>query len=81
MCKSHRGNTTVSNFLSSIGNLPWFLAKKWVEILIIPSFQLKFDNITVALSLIVLSRIFYKLTLILSYSIPKFVKIECHLQG
>ena len=34
--------------------------QKWVKILIIPSFQLKFDDITVTLSLIVLSRIFFK---------------------
>ena len=42
-------------FLSAIGNLLWFWTKKWVEILIVPSFRLKFDDITVTLSLIVLS--------------------------
>ena len=39
--------------LSSIGNLLWFLAKKWVQIIIAPLFQPKFDDITVTLSLIV----------------------------
>ena len=61
--------------------LPGFLAKKWVKILIVPAFRLKLDDVTVSLSLIVLSRFFYKLTLILSYFMPKFVKIECHLHG
>ena len=42
-------------FLSSIGNLLWFLAKKGVKILIVSSFWLKLDDITVALSLSVLS--------------------------
>ena len=28
-----------------------------------------------------LTNFFYKLTLILSYFMPKFVKIECHLHG
>ena len=32
--------------------------QKWVKILIIPSFQLKFDDVTVTLSFIVLSQIF-----------------------
>ena len=40
------------------------------------------DDITVMLSLIVLSIIFFhELTLVLSYSIPKFVENECHLHG
>ena len=48
----------------------------------VPLFWLKFDDITVTLSLIVLSQIsFYKLILILSYFMPKFVKIKCHLHG
>ena len=56
--------------------------QKWVKILIVPLFQLKFNDVTMTLSLIVLivMNFFYKLTLILSYSIPKFVKIECHFQ-
>ena len=41
--------------LSSIGNLLLFLAKKWIKIIIAPLFQLKFDDVTVTLSLIVLS--------------------------
>ena len=32
--------------------------QKWVKILIVPLFWLKFDDVTVTLSLIVLSRIF-----------------------
>ena len=44
-------------------------------------FSLKFDGVTVTLSLIVLSRNFYKVTLILSHFMLKFVKIECHLDG
>ena len=44
--------------------------------------SVKFDNVTVTLSLIVLSRILcYKLILILSYLLPKFVKVECHLHA
>ena len=59
-----------------------FMAKNWIKILIIPSFRPEFDDVTVTLSLTVLSRIdFYKLNLILSYFIPKFVKIKCHLHG
>ena len=34
------------------------MAKKWVKILIIPSFRLEFDDVKLTLSLIVLSRIF-----------------------
>ena len=34
------------------------MAKKWVKIFIVPSFQLKFDDVTVTLSVIVLSRFF-----------------------
>ena len=56
--------------------------QKWVKILIAPLFRLKFDDATVKLSLTVLSRtFFYKLTLILSYFMLKFVKFECHLHG
>ena len=67
-------------FLPSIGNLLWFLAKNWVKIIIPPLLQLKFDDVTVTLSLIVLSRIFFnKLTLILFYLTPKFVEVEYHL--
>ena len=47
-------------FLSSIVNSLWFLAEKWVKILIVPSFWLKFDDVTVRLSLIVLSRSFLR---------------------
>ena len=32
--------------------------QKWVKILIVPLFRLKFDDVTVKLSLIVLSQIF-----------------------
>ena len=56
--------------------------QKWVKILIILLFRLKFDDVTVTLSLIVLSLIFFhKITSVLSYSMLKFVKIECHLHG
>ena len=56
--------------------------QKWVKILIVPLFRLKFDGVTATLSLIVLSRNFFdKLILTLSYFMPKLVKIECHLQG
>ena len=56
--------------------------KKLVKIIIAPLFQLKFDDVTVTLSLIVLSRIFFnKLTLILFYLTPKFAEIEYHLHG
>ena len=45
-------------------------------------FQLKFDYVTVTLSLTVLSLIFvYKLTLRVFYFTPKFVEIEFHLHG
>ena len=55
--------------------------QKWVKILIVPSIRLKFDDVTMTLSLIVLSQFFYKLTLIISYFMPKFVKIKLHLHG
>ena len=55
--KAWKGNTTVSN-LCLIVNLLWFLPKKWVKILIVPSFRLKFDDVTVTLTLTVLSRFF-----------------------
>ena len=54
--------------------------QKWVKILIVPSFQLKFDDVTVMLSLIVLSRFFLQTNLDTIF-MPKFVKIECHLHG
>ena len=55
---------------------------KIFKILIIPSFWLIFDDVTVTLSLVVLSCIFFhKLTFVLSYSIAKVVKIECHLHA
>ena len=45
-------------------------------------FGQKFDDVSVALSLNVLPMNFFtKLTLILSYFIPKFVKIEYDLHG
>ena len=60
-------------------------AIKWVKIRIVPSFWLKFDDVTVTLSLAVLSGnieiFFWECILILPYSIPNFVKIECHLHG
>ena len=37
--------------MSAISNLQWFLAKKRVKILIVPSFWLKFDDVIVMLSL------------------------------
>ena len=59
----------------------YFLAKEWVKILIVPLFQLylmmsrqRFFNCIVMI-------FFHKLTFILSYSMSKFVKIECHLYG
>ena len=52
---SQRGNKC----LSSTGNLVWFLSKKWIKILIVPSFRLKFDDVTVTLCLIVLSWNFF----------------------
>ena len=55
--------------------------QKWVKILIVPWFRLTFDDVTVTLSLIVLSRFFYELILILSYFMPKFVEVECHFHG
>ena len=45
-------------FLSVIGNLLGFFVIKWVKSLIVPSFLLKFDDVTMTLSLIVLSSIF-----------------------
>ena len=67
--------------MSVIGNLLLLLAKKWVKILIAPSFRLKFDEVTLKLSLVVLYIIFfYKLnylSIILLYA--KFFKIECRL--
>ena len=47
--------TLLYKFFSSIGNLLWFLANKYIKILIVPSFRLKFDDVTVSFSLIVLS--------------------------
>ena len=56
--------------------------QKWVKILIVPLFQLRFDDVTVTLSFIVCHEyLFTKLIWILSYFIPKFVKIKCHLHG
>ena len=43
-------------------NLLLFLANKWVKILIDPAFQLKFDDVIVTLSLIVLSQMFFSKT-------------------
>ena len=60
-------------FLSAIGNLLWCLDKKWVKILIVPLFQLQFVGIVLAF--------LSKLTSVLSYTMQKFVKIECHLHG
>ena len=37
--------------------------QKWVKILIVPSFRLKFDDVIVMLSLIVLSRLFLQIHL------------------
>ena len=55
---------------------------KIVKFLIVSSFWLIFDDATVTLSLVVLSCISVdKLIFVLSYIIPKFVKIECHLHG
>ena len=80
MCKVIEA-TFLYQMLSSIGNLLWFSAKNWVKILIVPTFQLKFDDVNVTLSLIVLSSIFLKTHLDTILLIPKFVKIECHLHG
>ena len=55
---------------------------KIFRILIVPWFWLIFDDVTVTLSLVLLSLIFFhKLTFVLSYSMPKFAKIECHPHG
>ena len=50
--------------------------QKWGKILIVPSFQLKFDDVTVTLSLNVLSRYFYKLTLILFTSYQNLLRLN-----
>ena len=58
------------------------LGPKWDKIFIIPSFWLKFHDVTTTLSLIVLSpNFFHKLILILSYCMPNFVEIKSHLHG
>ena len=54
MCKVIKA-TLLYQILSSIGNLLWFLAKNGSKSI---SFRLKFDDISVTLSLIVLSWIF-----------------------
>ena len=54
-CKVIEATLLGIKFLNSIGNLLWFLAKKWVKILIVPSFWLTFDDVIVTLSLFVLS--------------------------
>ena len=74
-CKAVKKALHGFTFLSEIDNLLWFLAKKWVKIPIDSSFWLKLDDV------IVMNISFHKLTLIPSYSMPKFVKIECHLHG
>ena len=54
--------------------------QKWVKIFIVPLFLAKIDDITVMLSLNVLPRMFFhELALVLSYSIPSFVKIKCYI--
>ena len=58
LVSSGRNNTTVSNFFLLLVIYYGFLAKKWVKILIVPSFRLKFDDVTVTWSLIVLSLAF-----------------------
>ena len=52
------------------------MAKKWVKILIVQSFRLKFDDVTVTLSLIVFSLFFYKLILILFYFMPNLLRLN-----
>ena len=54
---------------------------KFFKIFIVPSFWKRFYDVTVMLSLVVLSKLFPQLTFLLSYFMPKFVKIECHLHG
>ena len=49
------GLTTALENKITLDNLLWFMAKKWVKILIVSLFRLKFDNVIVTLSLIVLS--------------------------
>ena len=49
---------TVSNFCLFVLIYYDFLAKKWVKVIIVPSFRLQFDDVTVTLSLIVLSQFF-----------------------
>ena len=55
--------------------------KIWVKILIVPLFQLKFDDVTVTLSLIVLSWIFSQTYIDIILFHTKIVKIECDLHG
>ena len=63
LVKRHRGNATVSNF-GLLLVVYYGFWQKWVKILIVPLFWLKFDDATVALSLIVFHEFFlYKLTL------------------
>ena len=59
----------------------WSENRSSFKILIFRLFWLIFDDVTVTLSLIVLSYFFHKLTVVLSYSIPKFLKIEYHRHG
>ena len=51
---SDRNNTTVSNLCLLLVIYYGFWPKKWVKIFIVQSFWLKFDDVTVTLSLIVL---------------------------
>ena len=51
--------TLLYEILSYGSNLLWFLAKEWVKILIFPLFHLKFDDITVTLSLNSIVMIFF----------------------
>ena len=55
--------------------------QKWVKTLIVPSFQLKFDDVTVMLSLIVLSRIFLQTDLGTILPHAKIIKIDYHIHG
>ena len=52
----------------------------WVKILIVPLFWLKFNHCNVVVFVKKINDNTVKLTLILSYSIPKFVRIESYFQ-
>ena len=80
-CKVIETTLQYQTRLSVVGNLPWFLAKNRSKSL---SFHRLGSNLMTSLCVVftcIVMIFFHKLTLILSYSMPKIVKIECHLHG